>query len=127
MNVNQNGKEQHTYDAIVVGSGISGGWAAKELCEAGLKVLMLERGKPVEHPNYPTATLDPWQIPYRGRLTTEDKRVKHIQARHWSFQQDNQHFYINDLENPYTETKRFDWVRADVVGGRSLLWSRQCL
>lgn len=127
MNINLNGKQQQTYDVIVVGSGISGGWAAKELCEAGLKVLMLERGKPVEHPNYATATLDPWEIPYRGRLTSEDKRIKHIQARHWSFQQDNQHFYINDLANPYTETKRFDWVRADVVGGRSLLWSRQCL
>ena len=60
------------FDAIVVGSGISGGWAAKELCEKGLKVLMLERGKPVEHPNYPTATLNPWQVPHASRLTTED-------------------------------------------------------
>ena len=127
MNLNGKAKQQQTYDAIVVGSGISGGWAAKELCEKGLKVLMLERGKPVEHPNYPTATKDPWQIPFGGRLTTEQKRVKHIQARHWSIQQDNQHFYINDLENPYQEARRFDWVRADVLGGRSLLWSRQCL
>ncbi|HEY0742612.1 MAG TPA: GMC family oxidoreductase, partial [Chryseosolibacter sp.] len=127
MNVNLKGKQQHTYDAIVVGSGISGGWAAKELCENGLKVLMLERGKPVEHPNYPTATKNPWEFPYRGRLTPEQKRVKHIQARHWSFQSDSEHFYINDLENPYAETARFDWIRADVLGGRSLLWSRQCL
>jgi choline dehydrogenase-like flavoprotein len=127
MHLNLKAKQQNTFDAIVVGSGISGGWAAKELCEKGLKVLMLERGKPVEHPNYPTATKNPWEIPYGGRLTPEDKRAKHIQARHYSFQQDNQHFYINDLENPYTETKRFDWVRGDIVGGRSVLWARQCL
>ncbi len=127
MNLNLKAKQENTFDAIVVGSGISGGWAAKELCEKGLRVLMLERGAPVEHPNYPTATKNPWEIPYRGRLTPDQKKEKHIQARHWSFQQDNQHFYINDLENPYTETQRFDWVRGDVLGGRSLLWSRQCL
>jgi choline dehydrogenase-like flavoprotein len=127
MNLNLRAKQQRTYDAIVVGSGISGGWAAKELCEKGLRVLMLERGRPVEHPNYPTATKDPWEIPFGGRLTPEQRREKHIQARHYSIQQDNQHFYINDLENPYTETKRFDWVRGDIVGGRSLLWARQCL
>jgi choline dehydrogenase-like flavoprotein len=127
MNLNVKARQQQTYDVIVVGSGISGGWAAKELCEKGLKVLMLERGKPVEHPNYPTSTKAPWEFPYRGKLTPEQKRIKHIQARHWSFQHDNEHFYINDLENPYSENKRFDWVRADVVGGRSLLWSRQCL
>jgi choline dehydrogenase-like flavoprotein len=127
MNLNVNAQKVNSFDVIVVGSGISGGWAAKELCESGLKVLMLERGKPVEHPNYPTATKDPWDFPYRGQLTPEQKRVKHIQSRHWSYQSDNEHFYINDLENPYSETKRFDWVRGDVVGGRSLLWSRQCL
>jgi choline dehydrogenase-like flavoprotein len=127
MNLNLKAKQQNTYDAIVVGSGISGGWAAKELCEAGLKVLMIERGAPLEHPNYPTSTLDPWDFPYRGRLTQEQRKVKHVQSRHWSFQHDNHHFFINDLENPYTETKRFDWIRADVVGGRSLLWSRQSL
>src|SRR6187549_265045 len=111
MNVNQKGKDQHTYDAIVVGSGISGGWAAKELCERGLKVLMLERGKPVEHPNYLTATKDPWEIDFRGYLTQEDKARSPIQARHYSYRADNKHYYINDLENPYTETKRFDWIR----------------
>ena len=127
MNLNLKAKQQNTFDAIVVGSGISGGWAAKELCEKGLKVLMLERGKPVEHPNYPTATKNPWEIDYGGRLTPEDRRVKHVQARHYSFQGDNKHFYINDLENPYTETQRFDWVRGNIVGGRSVLWARQCL
>jgi len=124
MNVNTKAKEQQSYDAIVVGSGISGGWAAKELCEKGLKVLMLERGKPVEHPNYPTSTKNPWDFPHRLRLTVEDKERSHIQARHYSYRADNKHFYINDLENPYHETKRFDWIRGDVVGGRSLLWAR---
>lgn len=127
MNLNSRGKQQQTFDAIVVGSGISGGWAAKELCEKGLKVLMLERGNPVQHPSYPTATKDPWDFTYRNRITQEDRRVSHIQSRHWSFKEDNKHFYINDLENPYEETKRFDWIRSDVLGGRSLLWARQCL
>lgn len=126
MNLNLKAQSQNTFDAIVVGSGISGGWAAKELCEKGLKVLMLERGKSVDHPNYPTATKDPWEIPNGGRLTEEDIHRCPIQARHYSYQADNKHVYINDLENPYTEVKRFDWIRADVVGGRSLLWARQC-
>ncbi|HTF21102.1 MAG TPA: GMC family oxidoreductase [Chryseolinea sp.] len=126
MNLNLKATAENTYDAIVVGSGISGGWAAKELCERGLKVLMLERGGPVQHPNYPTATLDPWDFPHRGRLTAEEREKYRIQTRHYSIREDNKHFYSNDLENPYTEAKRFDWIRGDVVGGRSLLWARQC-
>ena len=126
MNLNLKAQSQNTFDAIVVGSGISGGWAAKELCESGLKVLLLERGKNVEHPNYPTATNDPWQLDHRGRLTQEDRERCHIQVRHYSIGGDNKHFYVNDLENPYTETKRFDWIRGDSVGGRSLLWARHC-
>jgi len=126
MNLNGKTKAANTYDAIVVGSGISGGWAAKELCEKGLKVLMLERGKPLEHPQYPTSTKDPWQLDHRGKLTEEDRKNSHIQARHYSFRGDNKAFYINDLENPYTEVKRFDWVRGDIVGGRSVLWGRLC-
>jgi len=117
---------QNTYDAIVVGSGISGGWAAKELCELGLKVLMLERGKEVHHPNYPTATLAPWDFPHRESLDRADRERSPIQARHFSYREDNKHFYIDDRENPYEEVKRFDWIRGDVVGGRSLLWGRQC-
>ncbi|ULQ55950.1 GMC family oxidoreductase [Flavihumibacter rivuli] len=124
--LNTKARQQHTYDAIVVGSGISGGWAAKELAEKGLKVLMLERGRPVEHPNYPTANKDPWEFPHRGRLTRADKEKYYVQSRHYSIAEDNKHFYINDQENPYTETKRFDWIRGDVVGGRSLLWARAC-
>lgn len=126
MNVNQKAKEQNTYDAIVVGSGISGGWAAKELCEKGLRVLMLERGKPLVHPNYPTATKDPWDLLHGSRLTEEDKANSYIQKRHYSFRGDNKAFYINDKENPYAETKRFDWIRGDIVGGRSVLWARMC-
>lgn len=126
MNFNIEAKARHTYDAIVVGSGISGGWAAKELCEKGLKVLLVERGKPVNHPDYPTATSDPWSLPHGGRLTHEDRETHPVQRRHFSFGGDNKHFYINDIENPYTEIKRFDWIRADVVGGRSILWGRHC-
>jgi len=119
--------QKKTYDAIVVGSGISGGWAAKELCEKGLKVLMLERGGPMVHPNYPTSTLKPWEFEHRGRLTPEEREKHHIQARHYSISEETKHFYINDLENPYTEVKRFDWIRGNTVGGRSLLWARVCL
>jgi choline dehydrogenase-like flavoprotein len=119
--------DKNTYDAIIVGSGISGGWAAKELCEKGLKVLMLERGRNVEHiKDYPTATKDPWEFKHRLTLSPEDKKKFFIQSRHYSIREDNKHFYINDGENRYTETKRFDWIRGDIVGGRSLLWARAC-
>lgn len=113
------------FDAIVVGSGISGGWAAKELTEKGLKVLLLERGRPVVHPDYPAATGDPWDFSTRGRLSAADRERCPVQTRHYSINGENAHFYTNDLENPYEEKKRYDWVRADVVGGRSLLWARQ--
>jgi choline dehydrogenase-like flavoprotein len=126
MNLNVQAKAKNTYDAIVVGSGISGGWAAKELCEKGLKVLMLERGKNIEHPNYPTATKNPWELEHAGKLTEEDKKRSSVQHRHYSYQGDNKHYYINDLENPYEEVKRFDWIRGDIVGGRSVLWGRHC-
>ena len=125
-NLNIKARTQHTYDAIIVGSGISGGWAAKELCERGLKVLLLERGSDVVHPQYPTATKHPWEFEHRLRLTVEEKEQYFVQSRHYSFKEDNKHFYIKDQQNPYEETKRFDWIRGDVVGGRSLLWARQC-
>lgn len=125
-NLNLKSQSQNTFDAIVVGSGISGGWAAKELTEKGLKVLLLERGGNLVHPNYATATKNPWEFEHRGRLTTEDKENHFVQARHYSFNGACKHYYINDKENPYEETKRYDWVRANVVGGRSLLWARMC-
>ncbi len=124
--LNNKAKSQNTYDAIVVGSGISGGWAAKELCEKGLNVLLLDRGSNVVHPNYPTAIKDPWDFTHRLHLTEADKKRNYVQSRHYSFREDNKHFYINDQENPYDETKRFDWIRSGVVGGRSLLWARAC-
>lgn len=124
--INNKAKSQHSYDAIIVGSGISGGWAAKELCEKGLKVLLLDRGSNIVHPDYPTATKNPWDFPHRLHLSSEDKKNHFVQSRHYSFREDNKHFYINDLENPYDETKRFDWIRGDIVGGRSLLWARAC-
>ncbi|HYF66487.1 MAG TPA: GMC family oxidoreductase [Ohtaekwangia sp.] len=119
-------KNNRSFDAIVVGSGISGGWAAKELCEKGLRVLMVERGKNLEHPNYPTAHSNLWDLPHRGKLTETERRTHPVQTRHFSFHGDNKHFYINDLENPYTEVKRYDWIRGDIVGGRSVLWGRHC-
>ncbi|HEY0668417.1 MAG TPA: GMC family oxidoreductase [Sphingobacteriaceae bacterium] len=124
--INNKAKPQNTYDAIVVGSGISGGWAAKELCEKGLKVLLLDRGRNVVHPEYPTATKETWEFPHRLNLTREDRERNFVQSRHYSFREDNKHFYINDQENPYQESKRFDWIRGDIVGGRSVLWARAC-
>lgn len=118
---------EEQYDAIVVGTGISGGWAAKELCEKGLKTLVLERGRMVKHlEDYPTMNNDPWDHTLRGELSKEDKKKYHVQARvGWSPNEDVKHFFVNDLEHPYVETKRFDWIRGYQVGGRSLTWGRQ--
>lgn len=121
-------KQQRGFDAIVVGSGISGGWAAKELCEKGLKVLMIERGPAIEHiKDYPTAALAPWELNHRGRLTNLSRERHFVQNRDSLVDSANEHFWVNDLENPYTEIKPFDWMRGYQLGGRSLLWGRQCL
>ncbi|MFZ5971972.1 MAG: GMC oxidoreductase [Bacteroidota bacterium] len=128
MNLNIKAQAQNTFDAIVVGTGISGGWAAKELTEKGLKTLVLERGRMVEHPNYPTATKDPWEFPNGGRPTQEDLEKQFKQARTgYTVSQATKHWFVNDLENPYTEKegKRFDWMRGYHVGGRSIMWGRQ--
>lgn len=128
MNLNLQAEQQNTFDAIVVGTGISGGWAAKELTEKGLKTLVLERGRMVEHPNYPTATWDPWQIPNGGRPTQEDLKKQFKQHRTgYTTSQTTKHWFVNDLENPYGEKegKRFDWMRGYHVGGRSIMWGRQ--
>jgi choline dehydrogenase-like flavoprotein len=114
-----------TYDAIVVGSGITGGWAAKELCDKGLKTLVLERGRNVEHiKDYPTANLTPWQLPHRGRLTRkviEENPVMSVIAA-----EDVQHFFVRDAEHPYVQEKPFDWIRGYQVGGKSIMWGRAC-
>ncbi len=126
MNLNTDAEKKNTFDAIVIGTGISGGWAAKELTEKGLKTLVLERGRMVEHPNYPTATKDPWDFPYAGRATQEDLKQQHKQARTgYTVSQATKHWFVNDLENPYTEVNRFDWMRGYHVGGRSIMWGRQ--
>lgn len=126
-NFNIDAKKEMTYDAIVIGSGISGGWAAKELCENGLKTLVLERGRIVEHvTDYPTMTLDPWDTELRGSLTPEQKARHPKGIRSGFIGANNEHFHANDVENPYTEVKPFLWVRAHQMGGRSLLWGKQC-
>ncbi|GAB4023502.1 GMC family oxidoreductase [Spirosoma migulaei] len=126
-NLNTTVNKTHTYDAIVIGSGISGGWAAKELCEKGLKTLVLERGRLVNHiEDYPTMNLDHWDFEHREALSHADQQTYHVQARSGFVNETNKHFYNNDLDAPYTEVKRFDWIRGNQVGGRSLLWGKQC-
>lgn len=126
MYFNNNGGKEVTYDAIVVGSGISGGWAAKELSEKGLKTLVLERGRMVKHGDYPTANLDDWELPNRNRLTEEEWKDYEIQRRTgYTMTPAHAHWWPKDSENPYTETKPFDWIRSYHVGGRSILWGRQ--
>jgi choline dehydrogenase-like flavoprotein len=128
MLLNIDAVKENTYDAIVVGTGISGGWAAKELCEKGLKTLVLERGRMVEHPSYPTATKDPWEFPHGDRPTAEDLKQQGVQNRTgYTIRPSTKHWFVNDLENPYTEAegKRFDWMRGYHVGGRSIMWGRQ--
>lgn len=116
----------HSYDAIVIGSGISGGWAAKELTEKGLKTLVLDRGRMVRHGDYPTATKDLWDLPYGGRATHEDLQKQGVAARTgYAVSQAAKHWFVDDTEHPYTEIKRFDWVRGYHVGGRSIMWGRQ--
>lgn len=125
-NFNIDAKADMTYDAIVIGSGISGGWAAKELCEQGLKTLVLERGRLVEHvKDYPTMNDDPWDMELRGSLTPEEKKQHYKGIRSGFLGKDSLHFFANDEENPYTEIKPFLWMRAHQMGGRSLLWGRQ--
>lgn len=116
---------QH-FDAIVVGSGISGGWAAKELTEKGLKVLLLERGRNIEHiKDYVNAAKDPWDYPHRGRPTQEMKRNHPVLQRDFVLNEETNGMWANEQESPYVEKKPFDWFRGYHVGGRSLLWGRQ--
>ncbi len=114
------------YDAIVVGSGISGGWAAKELTEKGLKVLLLERGRNIEHiKDYPSANKEVWEFPHRGGRTRQMIKDYPVLKRDYPLNETNLEFWCSDKDHPYTETKRFDWYRGYHVGGRSLMWGRQ--
>lgn len=126
MYFQSNGIEEVTFDAIVVGSGISGGWAAKELCEKGLKTLVLEKGRDVKHGDYPTAALDPWDLDYRDAVPQEELKDYEKQSRTgYTIRQSSKHWFVKDTEHPYSEIKRFDWMRGYHVGGRSLMWGRQ--
>ncbi len=127
VHINNKAVAQNTYDAIVVGSGISGGWAAKELCEKGLKTLVLERGRNVEHiKDYTGTTLDPWELKHHGSRTQQDKKDSPVQSKCYAYNEVSKHFFVNDEENPYNQVKPFDWIRGYHVGGRSLTWGRQC-
>ena len=118
--------KNESYDAIVVGTGISGGWAAKELTEKGLKTLVLDRGRMVRHGEYPTATKDLWELPYGGRANQQDLERQAVAARTgYAVSQAAKHWFVDDTDHPYTEVKRFDWVRGYHVGGRSIMWGRQ--
>lgn len=113
------------YDAIVIGSGMSGGWAAKEFCEKGLKTLVLERGRSVEHlKDYPTATMHPWEFPHREQLPLKVLEENPIVSRCYAFDDTTDHFFVKDKEHPYIQEKPFDWIRGYQVGGKSLLWAR---
>lgn len=117
---------ENTFDAIVIGSGISGGWAAKELCEKGLKTLVLERGKDVKHTkSYVTAMKNPWDFDHRGQLDLATKTENPIASRCYAFKEDAKHFFIEDNVHPYIQEKPFDWIRGYQVGGKSLTWARQ--
>ncbi|MDQ2077060.1 GMC oxidoreductase [Marinimicrobium sp. ABcell2] len=119
------GADSHRYDAIVIGSGISGGWAAKELCEKGLSTLVLERGRDVKHvQDYPTAHKENWEMPLRGEMSAEFRRENPILSRCYAISQATEHFFVKDNEHPYQQDKPFDWIRGYQVGGKSLMWAR---
>ncbi len=125
-NINSNKSGDHTFDAIVIGSGISGGWAAKELCDHGLKTLVLERGRNVVHlKDYPTATKNPWDFPHRTYEPLSVTKENPIVERCYAFSEASEHFFVKDKQHPYIQDKPFDWIRGYQVGGKSLLWARQ--
>lgn len=126
MNYNLKAKKQNTFDAIVIGSGVTGGYAAKELCDNGIDTLMLERGRPVAHGDYPTADLDPWEIPNAGRLPQAMLKRNPVIARCYAFDKTTEHFFVKDEEQPYIQEKPFDWIRSYQEGGKSLVWARGC-
>lgn len=127
MNLNIKAQDANTYDAIVVGTGISGGWSAKELTENGLNTLVLERGRDVKHvEDYPTATLDPWELPRANQVPAEERKHYQKQMRTgYTIRESTKHWWIKDTDQPYEERKRFDWIRGYHVGGRSIMWGRQ--
>jgi choline dehydrogenase-like flavoprotein len=126
MYIQGDAKEKNSFDAIVIGSGITGGWAAKELCDHGLKTLVIERGRPVKHlEDYPTATKNPWDFKFRGQLPVKERIDNPIADRCYAFDDTTSHFFVKDHEHPYVQEKPFDWIRGYQEGGKSLLWARQ--
>lgn len=124
-NFNIDSQKNRTYDAIVIGSGASGGWAAKELTGKGLRTLVLERGRDVKHvTDYPTTMKMPWEFEHRGQLSKEVKDANPIISKCYAFYEGSEHFFVKDAEHPYVQDKPFDWIRGYQVGGKSLLWAR---
>jgi choline dehydrogenase-like flavoprotein len=118
--------DSRTFDAIVIGSGMSGGWAAKELCEKGLKTLVLERGRDVKHiKDYPTTNMYPWEFKHRGQVPYEIEKANPVISRCYAFREDAMHFFVKDTDHPYVQEKPFDWIRGYQVGGKSIMWARQ--
>ncbi len=118
--------DTHRYDAIVIGSGMSGGWAAKELTGHGLRTLLLERGRQVSHvTDYPNANLNPWELEHRGQVPLAVRQEYSIASRNYAFREDTKHFFAKDSDQPYVQEKPFDWMHGYQVGGRSLTWGRQ--
>jgi choline dehydrogenase-like flavoprotein len=116
----------NSYDTIVIGAGMSGGWAAKEFSEQGFKTLLLERGPNIEHlKDYPTTNMQPWEFKHRGRLTSKEIKDNPIVSRCYAFREDAKHFFVKDKEHPYGQEKPFDWIRGYQVGGKSIMWARQ--
>src|SRR5579871_6336151 len=127
VNINAGGVGKNTFDAIVIGSGISGGWAAKELCDHGLKTLVLERGRMVVHnKDYPTATMNPWDFPHRGEMPKKFVDENPLITEAAGFDESTSHFFIKDKDHPYVQEKPFEWIRGYQVGGKSLIWGRAC-
>jgi choline dehydrogenase-like flavoprotein len=125
-NLNIKSVKERTFEAIVIGSGMSGGWAAKELTEKGLKTLVLERGKEVSHiKDYPTTNMYPWEFEHRGEILQDVKEENPVISRCYAYREDSAHFFVKDKEHPYIQDKPFDWIRGYQTGGKSLLWARQ--
>jgi len=125
VNLNNKGVDQNTFDAIVIGSGMTGGWAAKEFCDHGLKTLVLERGRDVKHgKDYPTTSTNLWEFQHHDRMPVADKNENPIVNRCYAYSEASQHFFVKDKEHPYIQEKPFDWIRGYQVGGKSLLWAR---
>jgi choline dehydrogenase-like flavoprotein len=127
VNTSTKGIAQNSYDAIVIGSGISGGWAAKELCEKGLKTLVLERGRNIEHvKDYPTMNTPIWEFRHRGQVTKKQLDGNPFISKAAGYDESTQHFFVKDKDHPYIQEKPFEWIRGYQVGGKSLIWGRAC-